>query len=139
MCASVHAGKVLYYFLVSWLYALYSFDYRWGLSHKHLQQRVAFFQQHWAFFLGGLPACLLPGAGLGCGLHFPSLDTMLCKALWHCILVLLSLCLQMDRIHFPFMPCLRQTESQLRTFQGHTQDLSNSMDTGNKKGRKPQS
>lgn len=99
MCASVHAGKVLYYFLVSWLYALYSFDYRWGLSHKHLQQRVAFFQQHWAFFLGGLPACLLPGAGSGSGLHFLSLKTMLCKALWHCALVMLSLCLRMDMIH----------------------------------------
>ncbi len=46
------AGKPLYLVLVSWLYALYSFDYRWGLSRKHLQQRIAFFQQHWAFFLG---------------------------------------------------------------------------------------
>ena len=49
------AGKPLYLVLVSWLYALYSFDYRWGLSRKHLQQRIAFFQQHWAFFLG---ACI---------------------------------------------------------------------------------
>ncbi|CAK0785578.1 hypothetical protein CVIRNUC_008788 [Coccomyxa viridis] len=47
-----YIGKGLYLILVSWLYALYSFDYRWGLSRKHLQQRVAFFQQHWAFFLG---------------------------------------------------------------------------------------
>lgn len=52
------AGKALYLVLVSWLYALYSFDYRWGLSRKHLQQRVAFFQQHWAFFLGVCPAPL---------------------------------------------------------------------------------
>jgi etoposide-induced 2.4 mRNA len=37
---------------VSWLYALYSFDYKWGLSSKGLQERIAFFQQHWAFFLG---------------------------------------------------------------------------------------
>ena len=50
------AGKGLYLILVSWLYALYSFDYRWGLSRKHLQQRVAFFQQHWAFFLGERPS-----------------------------------------------------------------------------------
>ena len=50
--ASCVAGKPLYLVLVSWLYALYSFDYRWGLSRKHLQQRIAFFQQHWAFFLG---------------------------------------------------------------------------------------
>jgi hypothetical protein len=68
-CASVRAGRLLYYIQVSWLYALYSFDYRWGLSHKHLQQRVAFFQQHWAFFLGGFPSCLLPRAGLGSGPH----------------------------------------------------------------------
>ncbi|CAL5224378.1 g7054 [Coccomyxa viridis] len=47
-----YIGKPLYLVLVSWLYALYSFDYRWGLSRKHLQQRIAFFQQHWAFFLG---------------------------------------------------------------------------------------
>lgn len=51
-CAAAAAGKPLYLVLVSWLYALYSFDYRWGLSRKHLQQRIAFFQQHWAFFLG---------------------------------------------------------------------------------------
>jgi len=53
----VCTGKLLYLVLVSWLYALYSFDYRWGLSRKHLQQRVAFFQQHWAFFLGEHTIC----------------------------------------------------------------------------------
>ncbi len=48
------AGSALYGVMVSWLYALYSFDYRWGLSNKRLPERIAFFQQHWAFFLGVL-------------------------------------------------------------------------------------
>lgn len=50
----VVAGPALYGVMVSWLYALYSFDYRWGLSNKRLPERIAFFQQHWAFFLGVL-------------------------------------------------------------------------------------
>jgi hypothetical protein len=45
--------------MVSWLYALYSFDYRWGISNKRLPERIAFFQQHWAFFLGA-PRLLTP-------------------------------------------------------------------------------
>ncbi|CAL8463691.1 g3225 [Coccomyxa elongata] len=47
-----YLGPALYGVMVSWLYALYSFDYRWGLSNKRLPERIAFFQQHWAFFLG---------------------------------------------------------------------------------------
>ena len=50
--------------LVSWLYALYSFDYKWSLTSRRLQERIAFFEQHWAFFLGapalhtGASACV---------------------------------------------------------------------------------
>ncbi|KAK9917318.1 hypothetical protein WJX75_003111 [Coccomyxa subellipsoidea] len=47
-----YVGPALYGVMVSWLYALYSFDYRWGISNKRLPERIAFFQQHWAFFLG---------------------------------------------------------------------------------------
>ena len=54
----VGAGRGLYGVMVSWLYALYSFDYRWSLSNKRLPERIAFFQQHWAFFLGAL--CTAP-------------------------------------------------------------------------------
>ena len=46
------AGNAAYFMLVSWLYALYSFDYKWSLTSRKLQERIAFFEQHWAFFLG---------------------------------------------------------------------------------------
>ena len=36
---------------------LYSFDYRRGLRLKRPKQHVAFFQQHWAFFLGECIIC----------------------------------------------------------------------------------
>ncbi|KAK9808549.1 hypothetical protein WJX73_007266 [Symbiochloris irregularis] len=45
-------GKYLYFTLLCWLYSLYSFDYKWDLARRDLQQRIDFFQQHWAFFLG---------------------------------------------------------------------------------------
>jgi len=48
----VAAGPALYGVMVSWLYALYSFDYRWSISNTRLPDRIAFFQRHWAFFLG---------------------------------------------------------------------------------------
>ena len=38
--------------LLSWLYALYSFDYKWSLTNMPLTQRIAFFENHWAFFNG---------------------------------------------------------------------------------------
>ena len=38
--------------LVSWLYALYSFDYRWSLARTRLPDRIHLFQTHSAFFLG---------------------------------------------------------------------------------------
>ncbi|KAK9836350.1 hypothetical protein WJX81_007690 [Elliptochloris bilobata] len=52
-------GKVAYFVLVSWLYALYSFDYKWSLTSRRLQERIAFFEQHWAFFLGFGSVCTL--------------------------------------------------------------------------------
>jgi etoposide-induced 2.4 mRNA len=45
-------GFALYFVLVSWLYALYSFDYRWALARQRLPERIALFQTHSAFFLG---------------------------------------------------------------------------------------
>jgi len=39
--------------LLSWLYALYCFDYKWSLHSVQLAQRIAYFERHWAFFLGG--------------------------------------------------------------------------------------
>ena len=49
-----HAGPLLNFVLLSWLYALYCFDYKWSLHGVALQQRIAYFERHWCFFLGGL-------------------------------------------------------------------------------------
>ncbi len=49
LCAS---GGPAYFVLVSWLYALYSFDYKWSLTSRRLQDRISFIEEHWAFFLG---------------------------------------------------------------------------------------
>ena len=48
-----HAGPLLNFVLLSWLYALYCFDYKWSLHGVALQQRIAYFERHWCFFLGG--------------------------------------------------------------------------------------
>lgn len=69
------AGNAAYFVLVSWLYALYSFDYKWSLTSRRLQERIAFFEQHWAFFLGapplctGLSACVAFHARSTCRMH----------------------------------------------------------------------
>ena len=49
------AGFPVSFVLLSWLNALYSFDYKWSLSRHKLEERVKFFEQHWAFFAGRLP------------------------------------------------------------------------------------
>lgn len=68
------AGPALNFLLLSWLYALYCFDYKWALHSVQLQQRIAYFERHWAFFLGkALAHCfphnwsplLLPCSGSG--------------------------------------------------------------------------
>lgn len=48
------AGWLLGFVLLSWLNALYSFDYKWSLSQRTLEQRVHFFELHWAYFAGKL-------------------------------------------------------------------------------------
>ena len=50
------AGTPLNFVLLSWLYALYSFDYRWTLQATKLEHRVGLFETHWAFFGGALCA-----------------------------------------------------------------------------------
>ncbi|EFN53255.1 hypothetical protein CHLNCDRAFT_137174 [Chlorella variabilis] len=76
-------GPLLNFLLLSCLYALYCFDYKWSLHSVPLQQRIAYFERHWAFFLGFGCATVLPmavasfyvGAAL-IGLLFP-LDIMM--------------------------------------------------------------
>ncbi|RMZ56444.1 hypothetical protein APUTEX25_004667, partial [Auxenochlorella protothecoides] len=38
--------------LMAWLYALYSFDYKWAAHGIPLITRVSFFETHWAYFAG---------------------------------------------------------------------------------------
>lgn len=66
------AGPTLGFLLLSCLYALYCFDYKWSLHSVPLQQRISYFEQHWVFFLGGwfsrallhVAWCPVPGASL---------------------------------------------------------------------------
>lgn len=37
---------------LSWLYAYYCFDYKWGLQGVRLTERLAYFERRWAFFAG---------------------------------------------------------------------------------------
>ncbi|KAG2501831.1 hypothetical protein HYH03_000330 [Edaphochlamys debaryana] len=53
------AGAALNVLLLSWLYAYYCYDYKWGLQGVHLTERLAYFERRWAFFSGfGLPMAL---------------------------------------------------------------------------------
>jgi etoposide-induced 2.4 mRNA len=48
----VIAGKVTEFVFLSWLYAFYCFDYKWSLMRYPLENRIQFFESHWAFFAG---------------------------------------------------------------------------------------
>lgn len=61
------AGPALNLLLLSFLYALYCFDYKWSLHGVQLQQRLAYFERHWAFFLGGLLLHACHAFSLLCG------------------------------------------------------------------------
>ena len=58
----LHAGAAANFLLLSWLNALYSFDYKWALTNRRLPERIQIFEQHWAFFAGTtlLTLLLLP-------------------------------------------------------------------------------
>ena len=45
-------GPALSGALLSWLYALYCFDYKWALHGCPLHLRIRTLEQGWAFFLG---------------------------------------------------------------------------------------
>ncbi|GLC43313.1 hypothetical protein PLESTF_000416800 [Pleodorina starrii] len=54
-----YVGQALNVLLLSWLYAYYCYDYKWGLQGVHLTERLAYFERRWAFFAGfGLPMAL---------------------------------------------------------------------------------
>ena len=79
------AGRPVNFVLLSWLYALYSFDYKWSLTSRRLEQRVLFFEHHWAFFSGRATPCLDAGWGVhapSCGVHT---DMTMCWSLLQCL------------------------------------------------------
>ncbi|EFJ43446.1 p53-induced protein 8 [Volvox carteri f. nagariensis] len=54
-----YVGYTLNVLFLSWLYAYYCFDYKWGLQGVRLPERLAYFERRWAFFAGfGLPMAL---------------------------------------------------------------------------------
>jgi len=53
-------GPLLTAICVCWLYALYSFEYKWQHQQWPLETRLAFFEERWPYFLGfGFPLTLL--------------------------------------------------------------------------------
>ncbi len=48
-------GFLLSCLFLSWLYAYYAYDYKWGLQAVRLPERLAYFERRWAFFAGGQP------------------------------------------------------------------------------------
>lgn len=54
-----YIGKTLSFFLLSWLYAYYCFEYKWNFTEVSLDKRLDFFQSNWAFFAGFGNPCVL--------------------------------------------------------------------------------
>ncbi|GLJ24404.1 hypothetical protein SUGI_0466070 [Cryptomeria japonica] len=53
-------GKILNFLLLSWIYAYYSFEYKWNFIGWSLDKRIGFFETNWAFFAGFGSPCVLP-------------------------------------------------------------------------------
>mmetsp|Transcript_4326 Transcript_4326/g.6866 ORF Transcript_4326/g.6866 Transcript_4326/m.6866 type:complete len:145 (+) Transcript_4326:556-990(+) len=53
-------GPGICFMHVCWLYALYSFDYRWDKQGGQLLSRLHYFEERWAYFLGfGFPLAVV--------------------------------------------------------------------------------
>jgi len=52
-------GQLLKFVGMSWLYAYYCFDYKWGLCGWSLEKRLLSFESNWAFFAGFGSPCVL--------------------------------------------------------------------------------
>ena len=50
-------GRPITFWLLSWLYGYYCFDYRWGYDGWTLDQRLLYFEQNWPFFAGFGKCC----------------------------------------------------------------------------------
>ncbi|KAF0716320.1 hypothetical protein AaE_011137 [Aphanomyces astaci] len=52
-------GPFVSFVHMSWLYALYCFEYKWSLHGWSIEKRLAFMEKHWAYFIGfGCPFTL---------------------------------------------------------------------------------
>lgn len=60
------AGGALEFLLLSWIHALYCFDYKWGLHNVPLDRRKAAMEEEWAYFAGFGSAM----ASVACGASF---------------------------------------------------------------------
>ena len=76
-------GGALGFMMWAWLYAYFSFDYKWALSNWSFEQRVHFFEGRWLFMLGfGTPCALVAYAAAryagaaGSGALFPLFITL---------------------------------------------------------------
>ncbi|KAH8956626.1 hypothetical protein BDL97_07G050700 [Sphagnum fallax] len=54
-----YVGPLLNFVLLSWLYAYYCFDYKWGFARWSLEKRLNFFETNWAFFAGFGSPCVI--------------------------------------------------------------------------------
>ncbi|KAH9307784.1 hypothetical protein KI387_035695, partial [Taxus chinensis] len=55
-----YIGKILNFLLLSWIYAYYSFEYKWNFTGWSLDERINFFETNWAFFAGFGSPCVIP-------------------------------------------------------------------------------
>uniref|UniRef100_A0A0D6R3N1 Uncharacterized protein n=1 Tax=Araucaria cunninghamii TaxID=56994 RepID=A0A0D6R3N1_ARACU len=55
-----YIGKILNFLLLSWIYAYYSFEYKWNFIRRSLDSRISFFETNWAFFAGFGSPCVIP-------------------------------------------------------------------------------
>ena len=68
VCSALpRVGGTLGFMMWAWLYAFFSFDYKWALSSWSFEWRVPFFERHWLFMLGfGTPCALVAYATSYC-------------------------------------------------------------------------
>lgn len=52
-------GKTMNFFLLSWMYSYYCFEYKWNYSELSLDKRIKFFESNWPFFAGFGSPCVL--------------------------------------------------------------------------------
>lgn len=55
-----YLGKAINFLLLSWIYAYYSFEYKWNHAEIYLDKRLNLFESNWAFFAGFGSPCVLP-------------------------------------------------------------------------------